>query len=101
MCTMYWNLNTKMRCPSCGKASLWNLQTHFMGDFGSCVNVYKLDENVAELEGITLVLDGKIDDFIGDCPECGKFFDLGAKIVKGRVTKVWFLNEVIPQASVV
>lgn len=81
-----------MKCPKCGKQGMWNLQTHFMGDFGSCVNEYKLGEKVEELKGVSVLLDGKNDDFIGDCPHCGKFFDLGANIIKGRVEKVFILK---------
>lgn len=92
MCSRYWNLNTKLKCPYCGKASLWNLQTHFMGDFGSCLNEYKLNEKVDELKGTTITLDGKIDDFIGDCTYCNKFFDLGAVIKEGKVKRVYFLQ---------
>ncbi|KKQ41849.1 MAG: hypothetical protein US60_C0028G0004 [Microgenomates group bacterium GW2011_GWC1_37_8] len=90
MCSMYWNLNTKLKCPNCGKSSLWNLQTHFLGDYGSCLNEYKLKEKVNELSNTSVTLDGKNDNFIGDCPNCDKFFDLGAEIVDGKVEKVFF-----------
>lgn len=73
---------------------MWNLQTHFMGDFGSCVNEYKLGAPVTELNGVSLNLDGKIDDFIGDCPKCGAFYEFGAYIVKGAVKEVYALQEV-------
>ena len=92
MCTKYWNLNTKMKCPNCGKASIWNLQTHFMGDYGSCLNEYKLGEKIKELDNLSVVLNGKNNDFIRDCPSCGKFFDLGAKIREGIVEKVYLLK---------
>ena len=98
---MYWNLNTKMKCPSCGKVSLWNLQTHFMGDFGSYANEYKLNQNIPELEGINVVLDGRINDFTGDCEVCDKCFDVGAEVVKGKVKRVWVLKEWKPQANIV
>lgn len=62
-----------------------------MGDYGSCLNEYKLNEKVEELKGVSVVLDGRVDDFIGDCAYCGKFFDLGAEIKDGRVEKVFLL----------
>ena len=95
MCSQYWNLNTKVACLNCGNARIWNLQTHFMGDFGSCVNNYELGEKIDELGSVSVILDGKNDDFIGDCPNCGKFFNFGAKIVKGKVEKIFILREKI------
>lgn len=91
MCSQYWTLNAKIKCPKCQKGNIWDLQTHFMGDVGSCVNVYELGEKVEELKGISVLLDGKVDDFIGDCPKCGEFFNLGANIVNGSVEKVFIL----------
>lgn len=101
MCVSYWNLDTEITCPSCGKVSMWNLQTHFMGYLGSCEHHYKLGESVYELEGMTILLDGKIDDFNGDCEECGKFFDVGAEIIKSKVKRAWILKEVFQVAKVV
>lgn len=95
MCASYWNLDAKIKCPNCGKTNTWNLQTHFMGYIGSCNHWYKLDEKIDELKGVNVILDGRIDDFIGDCPKCEKFFDLGAEIVDGRVERVWILKEVV------
>ena len=91
MCSKYWNLNTQIICPRCKTKEVWNLQTHFMGNFGSCTNEYSLGEQVVELGKTSITLDGKNDDFIGDCPRCDNLFDFGAKIVKGRVIKVWML----------
>lgn len=93
MCASYWNLDTKIKCPACGQTAVWNLQTHFMGYLGSCEHFYKLNAEIDELKGIDVLLDGRIDDFIGDCEKCGRFFDIGAKIVKGKVKKVWILSE--------
>lgn len=93
MCSMYWNLDTKITCPACRETTVWNLQTHFMGDFGSYSHSYKLDEVVSELEGVTIVLNGKVDDFNGDCEKCGRMFDVGAEITSGKVTRVWVLRE--------
>jgi len=92
VCSRYWNLNTKVKCPNCGNKSVWNLQTHFMGDFGSCLNEYKLNEKVKELGNMSVTLDGNNDDFIGDCDDCGKFFDFGAEIKEGMVDKVYLLQ---------
>ncbi len=100
MCAMYWNLDTKMKCPGCGKTTLWNLQTHFMGDWGSYNHVYKLGEEVPELEGVDVLLDGRIDDFNGECEKCGRLFDVGAKIVKGKIERVWILKEYKRQARI-
>lgn len=101
MCASYWNLDTKIKCPKCGKTTLWNLQTHFMGEFGSYAHVYKLGEKIPELEGVDVTLDGRIDDFNGDCEECGKFFDVGAEIVEGAVKRVWILEEVTPATKII
>lgn len=101
MCASYWNLDAKMTCPGCGKTAVWNLQTHFMGYLGSCEHYYKLNESVHELEGVSVILDGRIDDFNGDCEECGKFFDVGAEIVDGKVKRFWVLKEYIRAAKLV
>lgn len=89
MCSMYWNLVTMVKCPHCGKRYKGDLQTHFMGSAGSCVNYYKLKEPVAELGDMSVTLDGNLDSFIEQCPRCEKFIDYGAKIIKGKVLKVW------------
>jgi hypothetical protein len=68
-----------MRCPACGKNSLWDFTTHFMGDVGSCGHAYRLEEAVDELEGVTVLLDGRIDDLTGDCPRCKAVFDVGGR----------------------
>jgi hypothetical protein len=77
---------------------MWTLQTHYMGDFGSYVNHYALGEMVKELAGLSVHFDGKQEGFIGDCPECGAFFDFGADIVGGKVSQVFLAtNEVAGQ----
>lgn len=93
MCASYWHLKAMMTCPSCGKTTTWDLQTHFMGYGGSCGHEYTVGEKVDELEGVSVLLDGRIDDFIGDCPHCETLFDLGAEIVKGRVKRVFILRQ--------
>lgn len=70
------------------------MQTHFMGDFGSCINRYKLGETVPELKRVSVILDGENDDLIGDCPSCDAFFNFGAEINKGKVTKLFVLKEI-------
>lgn len=101
MCASYWTVDTKMTCPGCGKTTTWDLQTHFMGYLGSCEHYYKLGEKVHELEGVTVLLDGRIDDFNGDCEKCGRFFNIGAEIVRGRVKRVWVLKEYMRAAELI
>lgn len=81
MCSMYWNLSAKITCPNCGEKEKWSLSTHFMGDVGSCSNEYNLREDVKELKGVSVLLDGRIDDFVGDCPKCEKIFYLEEKLL--------------------
>jgi hypothetical protein len=92
MCSAYWTLkDVPFTCPSCGVASTIELQTHFMGEPGSCVNYYSLGEPVEELQDIEAVTlgDEGPDDFIGDCPKCHAWFDFGGRIVKGAVVSAW------------
>jgi hypothetical protein len=90
MCSAYWNLIATWTCPKCGHENAdSNLQTHWMGDSGSCSNRYRLGEPVAELEGIaSAVLNGKNDDFIASCDDCHEFIDLGGRIENGTVVEV-------------
>lgn len=71
---MYWNIKAEVACPRCGKVEERELQTHWMGEIGSCLNHYRLGEKVEELKGVTAaVLDGTNDDFITNCREgCGE-----------------------------
>jgi hypothetical protein len=85
----YWNLTTILTCPACGERSRWRLSTHFMGETGSYSHSYKRNEVVPELLGVSVLLDGRIDAFRGTCPRCDALFEIGARIVKGRVAKVW------------
>ena len=64
-----------------------------MGDIVSYANVYKLGQRVKELAGVSLLLDGRNDDFIGGCPKCRVYFDIGAQIVVGKVKRVFFLPQ--------
>lgn len=92
MCSMYWNLTTDLTCPRCGvveKDAV--LQTHFMGDAGSCVHWYRLGEPVAELVGMARALmEGQGGrDFLAYCEACGHYSDWGASIRDGAVVEVW------------
>lgn len=83
MCSAYWTItDINFTCPSCKEVSVIDLQTHFMGEVGSCSNYYKLFEHVPELRNMSVTLE---DDFIGDCPKCKNFFDFGAEISDGMV----------------
>jgi hypothetical protein len=94
MSTDYWTLTTMMTCPACGVRSRWGMTTHFMGEWGSFRNTYKLNEPVPELLGVSVLLDGRMDAFRGDCPRCGELFEIGARIIKGRVAKVWIVQPI-------
>lgn len=84
MCSMYWNLTADVK-PPCGHESpAANLQTHFMGEAGSCVNNYKLGQLVGELEGYFGGLP-KEDWLIGKCNVCGKYFEVDALVENGAV----------------
>ncbi len=101
MCASYWNLKAKMTCLCCGKTTIWELQTHFMGELGSYSHIYTTGETIPELQGVSVRLDGRIDDFIGDCPKCEALFDVGAEIVEGKVTEVFILQQVKVRAMLV
>ena len=73
----------------------------FHGRAGSFYNTYKLNEPVPELLGVSVLLDGRIDAFRGDCPRCGELFEIGARIVKGRVAKVWIVEPIETLATIV
>lgn len=91
MCTEYWNLTADVECPK-GHRFTDELQTHFMGEGGSCSYHYRLGESVDELQGVSVMLDGRNDDFIGRCPECDEHYYYGAEIIDGRVVRVWLLT---------
>lgn len=96
----YWNLTTMLTCPACGVRSRWGMTTHFMGETGSFVHHYTLHESVPELLGVSVLLDGRIDAFRGDCPRCDRLYEIGARIIKGRVAKVWIVQEIEILATV-
>jgi len=92
MSANYWNLLTTLTCLGCGVRFRWRLSTHFMGDTWSCLNTYTRNEAIPELLGVSVLLDGRIDAFRGECPHCETLDEIGARISKGRVTKVWPLG---------
>jgi hypothetical protein len=93
VCSMYWSVWADVVCPSCGLEQRCDLQTHFMGEPGSCVNYYELGEPVEELAGVeAATLNGENDDFCAFCT-CGKFWLLGARIENGAVVAVWALPD--------
>ena len=101
MCSRYWHLNATMHCPACGKETLWDFTTHFMGDVGSFEHAYRLEEAVNELKGVTVLLDGRIDALTDECPKCEALFDVGAEIVDGKVTRAFPLREVEVRAIII
>lgn len=94
MCSMYWNLHADITCPNCGEIERGaELQTHWNGEYGSCLNRYELGQPVKELAGIEAArLPDAGDDFIGSCDACGAFIDFGARIANGAVVEVWPLR---------
>jgi hypothetical protein len=95
MCSQYWNLTAEVTCPHCGNVHEDTLQTHWMGEIGSCLNFYVLGERIPELHGIqAAVLDGVVDDFISDCRACGNWSIFGARIVDEAVVEVFPLAAV-------
>jgi hypothetical protein len=91
MCSSYWNLkNVGFTCPECGALTSDDLQTHFMGVVGSCMNDYAIGQPIPELAGVSVTLgkDGP-DDLIGRCLECDAMIDFGARIENGVVVEVW------------
>jgi len=101
MCASYWNFEAKMTCPRCGETTTWEMQTHFMGYVGSCENHYTIGETIPELQGVSVRLDGRIDDFSSDCPKCDAIFDVGAEIMEGKVIEVFILKQVQVQDTLV
>ena len=94
MCSMYWNLTVDFTCPvpDCGAENVGaELQTHWMGDVGSCSNRYAIGQSVDELDGIEAETlgPGGPDDLIGHCDSCQTFIDFGARVENGAVVEVW------------
>lgn len=91
MCSQFWTITTEYECPLCGSHEHGELQTHFMGDFGSCSNFYALGESVDELRGVEAgrLGEGLADDFISVCRNCRGVIDWGARIENSAVVEVW------------
>ena len=94
MCSMYWTVkDVKFTCPACGVDGETDVQTHFMGEPGSCLNRYKIGDSIPECVGITASLgslsQGYPDDFIGDCPNCNALLDFAGRIEEGVLEDVW------------
>ncbi len=95
MCSAYWNLMVELTCPSCGEKGEWELQTHWMGEVGSCLNRYRLGEKVQELAGImSAAMDGANDSFISNCPSCKQYFDFGGAVKDEAVESVYVLQRI-------
>jgi hypothetical protein len=101
MCSRYWYLNASMQCPACGKETMWDFTTHFLGDVGSYEHAYRLGEAVDELKGVTVLLDGRINALTGECPHCEAVCDSGAEIVEGKVVRVFPLRQVEVRAIII
>ena len=95
MCASYWTIKkAELKCPKCGEVSVWkDIQTHFMGgrDGTMCMDYYELGKPIPALGGVTITLDGIVDDFIGSCSKCRECSDIGAEIKDGVVKTMWVL----------
>jgi hypothetical protein len=90
MCSRYWNLTAAFTCPGCASHTEDELQTHWLGVDGSCIDHYRPGEKAFELRGIlSAVLDGSFDAFTGYCGECGARVRFGARIVDEAVAEIW------------
>ena len=91
MCSMYWTVKAEAPCPECGSRRMRELQTHWLGEIGSCLNVYALGEPVLELEGIrTAVIDGLGDRaFVDSCEDCKAFTHYGGRVEDESIVEVW------------
>jgi hypothetical protein len=101
MCLSYWNLKATLLCQVCGKKGTWRLQTHFMGYPGSYEHEYALGETIPELQGVSVLLDGRMAAFSGDCPNCEALFEVGAEIIDGKVRRLFFLRQVKVAATII
>jgi hypothetical protein len=90
MCTRFWNLKARFVCPSCGETVENQLQTHWLGDDGSCIDHYAIGERAWELRGIlSAIVDGTHDNFSGHCERCDASIDFGARVLNEAVVDVW------------
>ena len=94
MCSMYWTLIAKEACPSCGEVQEIQMQTHYMGEPGSCLRTYVIGEPVEELQKIEKARlgafeEGCPDDFVDSCNSCNAWIKFGAEIKDGMVVRIW------------
>ena len=88
MCSMYWNLTATVTCPECGAVNKdTNLQTHWMGEVGSCLNDYALGAPVDELKGVDVAVPD--DTLVGGCEKCHAAFDFEFAVKDGKVVGLW------------
>jgi hypothetical protein len=87
---MYWSLITTFECPCCGATnSDAELQTHWLGDIGSCLNRYRIGDRVAELRGITAAhMEG--DSFVARCSACDCWLSYGAEVKDEAIISITY-----------
>lgn len=91
MCSMYWTLIAEVTCPSCGTTYEDEMQTHWMGEAGSCVNYYRIGQPIPELAGVATAADAEPysdDAFWTECPKCEWSADLGVEVENGVITRL-------------
>jgi|ERR1035437_2221015 predicted nucleic-acid-binding Zn-ribbon protein len=94
MCASYWSLNVKsLICPYCGSLEvIEDLQTHFRGEPGDCLEYYELGQVIPNLKFIIFgTLSGFGDNLITSCRNCEKTLYYDAEIFNGTITGVSYL----------
>ena len=94
MSSMYWTLYTTANCPLCEQPTVRSLQSKFMAEVASCLNIYLLGEPVDELNGITATVDHRAHGnfMIGTCGDedcAAKFIEYAFAVEEGKVTRIW------------
>ena len=88
----YWTLLTDVTCPHCGTEYKGEFQVYFMGETGSNVHSYRMNQPVAELHGLS----GRQREmrFMGVCPngKCREWDDWRFEVEDGKVVRVWPLD---------
>ena len=88
----YWTLLADVTCPHCGTEYEGAFQVYFMGETGSNVHSYRMNQPVAELHGLS----GRQREmqFMGICPngECREWDDWRFEVEDGKVVRVWPLD---------
>ena len=84
---MYWTLKAPAVCPSCDEVETVEMQTHWMGEVGSCLNTYDLGQPIAELEGFSGWMPPD-ESFIARCGKCQTWFDVRALFQDGAATQL-------------